>query len=109
MMRAARNDKAVDRRGRYWNIPGMISVDLSSRGLCGLGYRAGIYHSSGTEETSEVEDSMLPLGASGGTCARAAVYLERQIDIWKDRRNKPQAFNLFAGLPGVTLFGVMGK
>ena len=109
VMRTAWNDRAVDRRGRYWNIPETVSVDLSSRGLSGIGYRAGVYHSSGVKDTSEEEGASLPIGATGGTCGRAAIFLEKEIDIWKDRRNKSQPFNLFVGLPHVTFSGIKGK
>ncbi|KAI5062571.1 hypothetical protein GOP47_0023110 [Adiantum capillus-veneris] len=110
LLQGSWNDKCVDRRGTYWNVPHMLSLDLVSRGSSGLGYRAGVYQSSGVDrDSSEEASAPLPFGALAGICGRAAVYWEKKKDLWKDTRNQPhRPFNLLASRPRVALSTVMG-
>ncbi|KAH7277164.1 hypothetical protein KP509_39G037000 [Ceratopteris richardii] len=109
-LQAAWNDKCVDRRGAYWNIPHAASVDLVSHGFSGIAYRVGLYHSSGISEDSTREGAgQLPLGALPGICGQAALYWEKKKEIWKDRRSQPhKPFNLLDSCPRVLLSGVIG-
>lgn len=109
LVAAAWNDKCVDRRGRYWNVPDTVSLDLLSCNPSGLRYRVGVHHSSGVTEPSGEAASALPFGALAGVCGRAAVFLEKEINLWKDTQNKPQKpFNLLASHPHFTISGIMG-
>eukprot|EP00250_Pteridium_aquilinum_P013023 c21086_g1_i1 orf=89-1453(+) len=111
LLEAAWNEKCVDRRGKYWNVPEMVSLDFQSHGSSsGLGYRAGVHQSSGvSSEPSGEAASPLPFGALAGICGRAAVFWEKKKDMWKDTHNQPhKPFNLLASCPRVTVSSVMG-
>jgi hypothetical protein len=41
----ALNDRSLDQRSNYWNVPLALSVDLASAGKqSGLRYRVGVHH-----------------------------------------------------------------
>lgn len=112
LLDAAWNDKCVDRRGKYWNVGETVSLDLQSHASSsGLRYRAGVHRSSGVRsEPSGEPATPLPFGALAGICGRAAVFWEKEKDLWKDTQNEPQKpLNLLASSPHVTFSSVIGN
>jgi hypothetical protein len=50
----ALNDRSLDQRSNYWNVPLALSVDLASAGTqSGLRYRVGVHHIEAPEPIRE--------------------------------------------------------
>lgn len=74
----------VDHRGKYWDVPESISVDLSSLlSNSGLRYRFGIHKNGGNPEAVNATDSNPPLSLLPGLCAKAAFTYEKIKYIWR--------------------------
>lgn len=74
----------VDHKGRYWDVPGSVSVDLSSlRSSSGLRYRFGIHKNGGNPQAFNATDSDPPLSLLPGLCAKASVTYDKIKYLWK--------------------------
>eukprot|EP00249_Psilotum_nudum_P013024 c24110_g1_i2 orf=360-1826(-) len=114
ILEAACHEKCVDRRARFWNLPWLLSLDLASIvNELGIRYRLGVHHSTTVGSDSARRETMpISCGAVPGTCARAAVSLEKKVDFWKGnemQHKKKKPYNFFASRPHITLSGIFGS
>lgn len=79
----------MDQKGRYWDVPESISLDLLSLASeTGFRYRFGIHKNNGQPHpangvTTEVPTYLLP-----GICAKGAFSYEKSRDIWRVKETK---------------------
>lgn len=85
----------VDHKGKYWDVPENISLNLSSlKSDSGLRYRFGIRKSSGDPEAVNAIDGNPPLSLMPGLCAKAALSYEKTKYLWKDDDEAAENLNL---------------
>ncbi|XWS45773.1 hypothetical protein CRYUN_Cryun14cG0008100 [Craigia yunnanensis] len=83
----------MDHKGKYWEIPESISLDMSSLPSdSGLLYRFGIHKSSGHPQASNPLDDEAPSALMPGLCAKAAFSYEKSKDIWRQKETKADVF-----------------
>ncbi|RDX65659.1 Protein TRIGALACTOSYLDIACYLGLYCEROL 4, chloroplastic, partial [Mucuna pruriens] len=76
----------VDHKGKYWDVPESLSVDLSSLvSESGLRYRVGIHKNGGNPQPVNATDGNPPLSLLPGICAKAAVSYENIKYFWRDK------------------------
>ncbi|XP_058745271.1 protein TRIGALACTOSYLDIACYLGLYCEROL 4, chloroplastic-like [Vicia villosa] len=74
----------VDHKGRYWDVPESVSVDLSSLGSSsGLRYHFGIHKNGGNPQAFNATDSDPPLSLLPGLCAKASATYDKIKYLWK--------------------------
>ncbi|XP_074263129.1 protein TRIGALACTOSYLDIACYLGLYCEROL 4, chloroplastic-like [Silene latifolia] len=75
----------VDYKGKYWNIPESISLDLSSlTSDLGFRYRFGVHKNGGKPQAVvNTVDSEVPAALLPGLCARGAFSYEKSQDLWR--------------------------
>ncbi|CAK8560031.1 unnamed protein product [Lathyrus sativus] len=75
----------VDHKGRYWDVPESVSIDLSSLvSSSGLRYRFGIHKNGGNPQAFDTTDSDSPLSLLPGLCAKASVTCNKIKYLWKN-------------------------
>ncbi|KAK7350517.1 hypothetical protein VNO77_09219 [Canavalia gladiata] len=86
----------VDHKGKYWDVPGSISVDLSSLvSKSGLRYHFGLHKNSGEPQAMNTTDGNPPLSLLPGFCAKAAFSYEKIKYLW--RGNEAEGHNVSQG------------
>ncbi|KAK7286944.1 hypothetical protein RJT34_22313 [Clitoria ternatea] len=81
----------VDHKGKYWDVPESISVDLSSLvSPSGLRYHFGIHKNGGNPQAMNATDGKPPLSLLPGVCAKAAFSYEKIKYFWRDNVDAPQ-------------------
>ncbi|XWS77364.1 hypothetical protein CRYUN_Cryun01aG0254900 [Craigia yunnanensis] len=79
----------MDHKGKYWEVPESISLDVSSLPSdSGLLYRFGIHKSSGHPQAFNALDGEVPSALLPGLCAKAAFSYEKSKDIWRRKETK---------------------
>ncbi|KAJ7961850.1 Protein TRIGALACTOSYLDIACYLGLYCEROL 4 chloroplastic [Quillaja saponaria] len=79
----------VDHKGRHWDVPESISLDLSSLvSESGLRYRFGIQKNSGNPEALKDITGEPPLSLMPGLCAKAAFSYEKKRYIWRQKETR---------------------
>lgn len=89
-LEAAWPELFIDSKGRYWNVPESVSLDLlSSISESGLRYRFGLHKNGGQPQAvnnsiySEAPAALLP-----GVCAKAAFSYEKSKDFWRQKETE---------------------
>ncbi|XP_027336650.1 protein TRIGALACTOSYLDIACYLGLYCEROL 4, chloroplastic [Abrus precatorius] len=81
----------VDHKGKYWDVPESISVDLSSLvSESGLRYHFGIHKNGGDPQTVNTTEGSPPLSLLPGFCAKASVSYEKIKDFWREKEAEEQ-------------------
>ncbi|RZC20015.1 Protein TRIGALACTOSYLDIACYLGLYCEROL 4, chloroplastic [Glycine soja] len=76
----------VDHKGKYWDVPESLSVDLSSLvSESGLRYHFGIHKNGGNPQAMNATDGNPPLSLLPGLCAKVAVSYEKIKYFWRDK------------------------
>ncbi|OMP00802.1 hypothetical protein COLO4_12352 [Corchorus olitorius] len=79
----------IDHKGKYWDVPESISLDLSSLpSESGLLYRFGIHKNSGHPRALSAVDGEPPSALMPGLCAKAAFSYEKSKDFWRQKETK---------------------
>jgi hypothetical protein len=105
----------VDHKGRYWDVPESISVDLSSFvSSSGMRYRFGIHNNNGNPQAINSTDSDAPLSLLPGLCAKAAVTYDKIKYFWKNKEIEEEYKNLTPydvrlKEPHAAVSGIIGK
>ncbi|GBG69050.1 hypothetical protein CBR_g3748 [Chara braunii] len=115
-LETAFHERCVDREAHYWDVPRAVSLDLASvRAPAGIRYRVGVHKISEAVQSCDKSRSAKPVpqGALPGTRAQAAMSIEREISVWKDRaklheKKARRPYNLFAARPQITIGGIVG-
>ncbi|KAI5423188.1 protein TRIGALACTOSYLDIACYLGLYCEROL 4, chloroplastic [Lathyrus oleraceus] len=75
----------VDHKGKYWDVPESVSVDLSSLvSSSGLRYRFGMHKNGGNPQAFNATDSDPPLSLLPGLCAKASVTYNKIKYLWEN-------------------------
>ncbi|KAL8141430.1 hypothetical protein V2J09_007451 [Rumex salicifolius] len=86
-LEAAWPELFIDSKGRYWNVPESVSLDLASLDLgSGFRYRFGIHKNSGNPQA--VKTTVLdapPPSLMPGFCAKAAFSYEKIREFWRQK------------------------
>ena len=109
----------VDHKGKYWDVPESISVDLSSLvSDSGLRYHFGIHKNGGIPHAVNAADGNPPLSLLPGLCAKAAFTYEKIRYLWRDKeatqdsiqeRDKVDTYDLRLMEPLAAISGIMGN
>lgn len=104
----------VSGEGTYWDVPLSMAVDFSSTSSeSGPSYHLCLQHNSGQPrsfsggQSGEVPPALLP-----GFCAKAAVSIKKNADIWRKRGGKTkmlQPYDMFLCDPHISASGSIGK
>ncbi|XVE74164.1 hypothetical protein DITRI_Ditri11bG0177000 [Diplodiscus trichospermus] len=88
-LEAAWPELFMDHKGKYWEVPESISLDMSSvPSDSGLLYRFGIHKNSGHPQPFNALDGEAPSSLLPGLCAKAAFSYEKSKDIWRRKETK---------------------
>ncbi|KAE8038522.1 hypothetical protein FH972_011023 [Carpinus fangiana] len=88
-LEAAWPELFIDHKGRYWDVPESISLDLSSLlSESGLRYRVGLHKNSGHPKALNATDDEAPLSLMPGLCAKAAFSYEKSRDFWREKEKE---------------------
>ncbi|KAF5731569.1 protein TRIGALACTOSYLDIACYLGLYCEROL 4 chloroplastic [Tripterygium wilfordii] len=121
-LEAAWPELFIDHKGKYWEVPESISLDLSSLGSgSGLRYRFGIHKNTGDPYAVNAIDSEVPFSLMPGLCAKAAFSYDKSVDLWRQkeklkdvviRTNKAwylrPSYDVFLREPHAAVSGVIG-
>ncbi|XP_045791039.1 protein TRIGALACTOSYLDIACYLGLYCEROL 4, chloroplastic-like [Trifolium pratense] len=105
----------VDHKGRYWDVPESISVDLSSFvSDSGLRYRFGIHKNNGNPQAINSTDSDTPLSLLPGLCAKAAFTYDKIKYFWKNKEiekeyKKLTPYDVRLKEPHAAVSGIIGS
>ncbi|XP_039685225.1 protein TRIGALACTOSYLDIACYLGLYCEROL 4, chloroplastic isoform X2 [Medicago truncatula] len=105
----------VDHKGRYWDVPESISVDLASLvARRGLRYRFGMHKNNGSPQATNATDSDTPLSLLPGLCAKASVTYDKIKYLWRNTETEEEYKDLFPhdqGLmvPHEAVSGIIGS
>lgn len=103
----------VDHKGKYWDVPESISVDLSSLvSESGLRYRFGIHKNGGNPQAINATDSSPPLSLLPGLCAKAAFTYEKIKYFWRDKEaeeDQRSSYDVRLRKPHAAVSGIIGK
>lgn len=113
MMEAVYPGLYVDKHGTYWDVPLSMAIDLASiPSGSGLSYHLCLQRNSGHpkhfagDQTREPPMSLLP-----GLCAKAAISIKRNVDIWRKKEGKlkmVQPYDVLLSDPHVSGSGIIG-
>lgn len=78
----------IDHKGKYWDVPQSVSLDLSSlKSDSGLRYRIGIHTNKGDPEAINTTDGNRPTSLLPGLCAKAALSYENVKYLWRENED----------------------
>ncbi|KAI4338760.1 hypothetical protein MLD38_023777 [Melastoma candidum] len=79
----------IDGKGRYWDVPESISLDLLSHATDdGFRYRFGIHKNGGHPQAVNVTEAEVPPALLPGLCAKAAFSYEKSRDLWRQEETR---------------------
>ncbi|KAK4755605.1 hypothetical protein SAY87_009362 [Trapa incisa] len=88
-MEAAWPGLFIDQKGRYWDVPESISLDLLSLASeTGFRYRFGIHKNNGAPHPANGVTTEVPSHLFPGICAKAAFSYEKSRDIWRIKEKR---------------------
>ncbi|KDP28906.1 hypothetical protein JCGZ_14677 [Jatropha curcas] len=88
-LEAAWPELFIDHKGRYWDVPESISLDMSSLpSESGFRYRFGIHKNSGHPKAVNAVNGEPPLALIPGLCGKAAFSYEKSKDLWRKKQTK---------------------
>ncbi|KAK3017223.1 hypothetical protein RJ639_007141 [Escallonia herrerae] len=103
----------IDQHGTYCDVPFTTTIDLASVSAdAGASYHVCVNHNGGSpkqfecQPTGSVAATLLP-----GLCAKGALSLKKNIDIWKSEAQKlkmVQPYDLFLSNPHISASGILG-
>lgn len=108
----------VDHKGKYWDVPESMSVDLASLvSYSGLRYRFGIHKNNGNPQAFNATDGEPPLSLLPGLCAKAAVTYEKIKYLWRKTEIKEEdedladltPYDMRLMEPHAAISGIVGK
>lgn len=109
----------VDHKGKYWDVPESISIDLSSLvSDSGLRYQIGIHKNGGNPQAVNAIDGTPPLSLLPGLCAKAALTYEKIKYFWRDKEaaedlkqetDKVLPYDVRLTEPHAAISGIMGN
>ncbi|WRX07673.1 Protein of unknown function DUF3769 - like 1 [Theobroma cacao] len=83
----------MDHKGKYWEVPESISLDVSSLPSdSGLLYHFGIHRNSGHPQAFNALGGEAPSALMPGFCAKAAFSYEKSKDFWRRKETKEDVF-----------------
>ncbi|CAJ1948859.1 unnamed protein product [Sphenostylis stenocarpa] len=106
----------VDHKGKYWDVPQSLSVDMSSLlSPFGLRYRIGIHKNGGNPQQVNATDANPPLSLLPGLCVKAAISYEKIKYFWRDKvaveegNEEMTPYDVRLGEPHSAVFGTIGS
>ncbi|KAK2969676.1 hypothetical protein RJ640_025853 [Escallonia rubra] len=103
----------IDQHGTYWDVPFTTAIDLASVAAdAGASYHVFVNYNAGSpkqfegQPTGSVAATLLP-----GLCAKGALSLKKNIDIWKSEAQKlkmVQPYDIFLSNPHISASGILG-
>lgn len=106
----------LDHKGKYWDVPESLSVDLSSLlSQHGLRYHVGIHKNGGNPQQVNATDGKPPLSLLPGLCVKAAISYEKMKYFWRDKGAVEQEneevvpYDVNLNEPHSAVFGVIGN
>ncbi|KAF2291987.1 hypothetical protein GH714_000046 [Hevea brasiliensis] len=88
-LEAAWPELFIDHKGRYWDVPESISLDMSSLvSESGFRYRFGIHKSNGHPKAVNAINDEPPLALMPGLCGKASFSYEKSKDLWRKKQTK---------------------
>ncbi|XP_048440131.1 protein TRIGALACTOSYLDIACYLGLYCEROL 4, chloroplastic-like [Pyrus x bretschneideri] len=88
-LEAAWPELFVDHKGKYWDVPESISLDMSSLvSKSGLRYHIGVHKNSGHPQAVNSIDDEAPPSLMPGFCAKAAFSYEKSQDLWSQNETR---------------------
>ncbi|XP_011031719.1 PREDICTED: protein TRIGALACTOSYLDIACYLGLYCEROL 4, chloroplastic [Populus euphratica] len=76
----------LDQKGKYWDVPESISLDMSSLpSESGFQYRFGVHKNSGHPQPVNTLNGEVPCALMPGLCAKAAFSYEKRKDFWRQK------------------------
>ncbi|XP_039045368.1 protein TRIGALACTOSYLDIACYLGLYCEROL 4, chloroplastic-like [Hibiscus syriacus] len=83
----------MDHKGKYWEVPESISLDMSSLPSdSGFQYRFGLHKNNGHPLVLNELDGEAPSALMPGLCAKAAFSYQKSKDIWRRNETKEDLF-----------------
>lgn len=77
----------IDHKGRYWDVPESISLDMSSLASgSGFQYHFGIHKNSGHPQAVNALNGEVPCSLMPGLCGKAAFSYEKSKDFWRQKQ-----------------------
>ncbi|KAG9453006.1 hypothetical protein H6P81_005910 [Aristolochia fimbriata] len=88
-LEAAWPELFLDSKGGYWDMPSLVSLDLSSHASdLGLRYRVGLHKNIGHPQALNATCGDVPSALMPGLCAKAAFSYEKSKDFWRLKERK---------------------
>lgn len=111
---AAASELFVDQDGNYWNVPFSVAADLASVASdSGTSYHFCINHVSGLPlQIGDESTSVLSTASFPALCAKIAVSMKKNIDIWRSEGPKlkmVQPYDMFLSNPHISASALLGK
>ncbi|KAJ6872371.1 hypothetical protein NC651_031471 [Populus alba x Populus x berolinensis] len=76
----------LDHKGKYWDVPESISLDMSSLpSESGFQYRIGVHKNGGHPQPVNTLNGEVPCALMPGLCAKAAFSYEKRKDFWRQK------------------------
>ncbi|KAJ6328250.1 hypothetical protein OIU77_010023 [Salix suchowensis] len=76
----------LDHKGKYWDVPESISLDMSSLpSKSGFRYRFGVHKNGGHPQPVNTLNGEVPCALMPGLCAKAAFSYEKSKDFWRHK------------------------
>ncbi|KAB2614562.1 protein TRIGALACTOSYLDIACYLGLYCEROL 4 [Pyrus ussuriensis x Pyrus communis] len=88
-LEAAWPELFVDHKGKYWDVPESISLDMSSLvSKSGFRYHIGVHKNSGHPQAVNSIDDEAPTSLMPGFGAKAAFSYEKSEDLWRQNETR---------------------
>lgn len=76
----------LDHKGKYWDVPESISLDMSSLpSESGFQYRFGVHKNGGHPQPVNTLNGEVPCALMPGLCTKAAFSYEKRKDFWRQK------------------------
>ncbi|XP_027908418.1 protein TRIGALACTOSYLDIACYLGLYCEROL 4, chloroplastic [Vigna unguiculata] len=105
----------LDHKGKYWDVPVSLSVDLASLlSPSGLRWRVGLHKNGGNPQQVNATDGNPPLSLQPGLCLKGATSYEKIIYFWRDKSTAEEGneevvpYDVRLNEPHSAVFGVIG-
>ncbi|BAT96888.1 Protein TRIGALACTOSYLDIACYLGLYCEROL 4 [Vigna angularis] len=105
----------LDHKGKYWDVPESLSVDLSSLlSESGIRWRVGLHKNGGNPQQVNATDGKPPLSLLPGLSLKSAVSYEKIKYFWRDKGTVEQGnedvvpYDVRLNEPHSAVFGVIG-
>jgi len=106
----------LDHKGKYWDVPESLSVDLASLlSPSGLRWRVGLHKNGGNPQQVNATDGNPPLSLQPGLCLKGATSYEKIKYFWRDKSTAEEGneevvpYDVRLNEPHSAVFGVIGN